>query len=108
MSQIKAKAVRLPAVTAAPTLVLAAMLDLRETAALKTELAAQSAAKAISIDGHAVKRVSTAAIQILIAFVVTMRKSGSAVRFVSLSPALLAGFESLGVASILRSAGAEG
>lgn len=87
---------------------LPAVLDLRTAKPLKDMLAAGlSGTGAVMIDAGAVGRLSTAAIQLLIAFLAAMGGARRRVTIVRPSAAFLAGFASLGLSSLIQPALAE-
>ena len=84
---------------------LAAILDLRAAQPLKDMLAVGlSGTGGVVIDASAVSRLSTAAIQVLIAFLAAMGEARRSVIFARPSAAFLAGFESLGLSSFIHPA----
>jgi len=86
-------------------LALAAILDLRAAKALKDMLAAGlSGPGPVRIDAGAVTRLSTAAIQVLAAFLAAMGRAKRRVTIVKPSPAFVAGFEILGLSSLIQPA----
>lgn len=81
---------------------LAAILDLRAAQPLKSLLAdGLSGTDAVVIDASAVNRLSTAAIQLLIAFLAAMGKAQRRVTIVRPSMVFLSGFESLGLSALI-------
>ena len=87
---------------------LAAILDLRSVKALKDALAAGLGGPgAVRIDAGAVTRISTAAIQVIVAFLAAMSQAKRRVTIVKPSPAFFAGFETLGLSSLIQPAAAE-
>ncbi len=84
---------------------MAAVLDLRAAKALKDMLAAGlSGPGPVRIDAGAVARLSTAAIQVLAAFLAAMGRAKRHVAIVQPSAAFLAGFETLGLSSLIQPA----
>jgi anti-anti-sigma regulatory factor len=77
-------------------------MDLRAATPLKATLDdALGKALPLVIEAAPVERMSTARIQMLIAFVDAARKAGISVTFSRPSPAFLGAFESLGLASVI-------
>jgi anti-anti-sigma regulatory factor len=84
---------------------LAAILDPRAAKPLKDMLAAGlSGIGAVMIDASAVSQLSTSAIQVLIAFLAAMAAARRRVIIVRPSVTFLAGFESLGLSSLIQPA----
>jgi len=84
-------------------LALAAVLDLRGAKALKDMLAGGLAGPGpVRIDAAAVTRLSTAAIQVLAAFLAAMGQAKRRVTIVRPSAAFVAGFEILGLSSLIQ------
>lgn len=84
---------------------LAAILDLRAAQPLKHKLTAGlSGTGAAMIDASAVTRLSTAAIQVLAAFLAAMGEARRQVTIARPSAAFLSGFESLGLSSLIEPA----
>ncbi len=86
----------------AVTISLAAILDLRAAQPLKNMLTAGlSGTGAVVIDASTVSRLSTAAIQLLIAFLAALGEARRRVTILRPSAVFLSGFESLGLSSLI-------
>lgn len=84
------------------SLTLAAALDLRAAAPLKQNLARALAANApVTLDAHAVQRMSTACIQLLVAFGAGMQAAGQAVTLARPSRPFAEAFEMLGLSPVI-------
>jgi anti-anti-sigma regulatory factor len=87
-----------PAVDQETTIVLEPRLDVPAAGHLKSELSALlDQPGVVHLDASRVARISTAACQVTVAFVVAMRNLGRTVRVVSPSAAYLKAFAALGL-----------
>ncbi len=90
------------------TLVLHHMLDLRSAPELqKMLLAALQTQTAVTIDASFVSRMSTAALQLLIAFLAAARAQGIKVVISGVTASFSSAFEALGLGHLLETAGRE-